>query len=88
MPGFIESQTGVTNSYSLSDPFYNLKEGLKLELTMPVNVENDSVAIAMAEKSFAGASGFPDYMFFSIDMLTNGASGLVDAGFFNNDWLL
>lgn len=43
---------------------------------------------ATANQYFAGASGFPDYMFFSIDMLTNGASGLVDVGFFNNDWSL
>ncbi len=43
---------------------------------------------ATANQYFAGASGFPDYMFFSIDMLTKGASGLVDVGFFNNDWTL
>lgn len=43
---------------------------------------------ATANQYMAGASGFPDYMFFSIDMLTNGASGLVDVGFFNNDWSL
>lgn len=41
---------------------------------------------AMANQYFAGASGFPDYMFFRFDMLKNGSDGLVDVGFYNNQW--
>ncbi len=52
MPGFIDSRTGVNNSYPQSDSFHNLREGLQRLLDVPVVVENDSVAIAMAEKSF------------------------------------
>ncbi|MBD1433987.1 prolyl oligopeptidase family serine peptidase [Sphingobacterium sp. DN00404] len=39
-----------------------------------------------ANQYFAGASGFPDYMFFRFDMLESGSDGLVDVGFYNNQW--
>ena len=41
---------------------------------------------ALANQYFAGASGFPDFMIFSIDMLQAGADGIKMAGFFDNDW--
>lgn len=41
---------------------------------------------ATANQYFAGASGFPDYMFFKLDMLKNGPEDVVDAGFYNNQW--
>ncbi|HVV04915.1 MAG TPA: alpha/beta hydrolase-fold protein [Puia sp.] len=41
---------------------------------------------ANANQYFAGASGFPDYMIFRLQMLQAGASGVLMAGFFDNDW--
>ncbi len=41
---------------------------------------------ATANQYFAGASGFPDYMFFKLDMLKYGPSSLIDVGFYTNDW--
>jgi len=41
---------------------------------------------ANANQYFAGASGFPDYMIFRLQMLQTGASGVLMAGFFNNSW--
>jgi len=41
---------------------------------------------ANANQYFAGASGFPDYMIFRLQMLQAGASGVLMAGFFNNSW--
>src|SRR5690606_6649980 len=41
---------------------------------------------ATANQYFAGASGFPDYMFFRMDMLKNGSEGVVKAGFYSNTW--
>ncbi len=41
---------------------------------------------AGANQYFAGASGFPDYMFFKRSMLKDGAAGLIDAGFYSNRW--
>ena len=41
---------------------------------------------ANANQYFAGASGFPDYMIFRLEMLQAGAQGVLMAGFFGNDW--
>lgn len=43
---------------------------------------------ATANQYFAGASGFPDYMFFRLDMLIDGSEDVVDAGFYSNSWTL
>lgn len=39
-----------------------------------------------ANQYFAGASGFPDFMIFGLDMLQNGSKGVKLAGFYDNDW--
>jgi hypothetical protein len=41
-----------------------------------------------ANQYFAGASGFPDFMLFGLDMLQSGGAGVKMAGFFDNDWKL
>lgn len=41
---------------------------------------------ANANQYFAGASGFPDFMIFGIDMLQTGSAGVKLAGFFDNQW--
>ena len=41
---------------------------------------------ALANQYFAGASGFPDFMIFSLDMLQTGANAIKMAGFFDNEW--
>ncbi|WP_204743321.1 carboxylesterase family protein [Pseudocnuella soli] len=43
---------------------------------------------ANANQYFAGASGFPDFMIFSLDMVQQGAAGLKSAGFFDHNWKL
>jgi dienelactone hydrolase len=43
---------------------------------------------AEANQYYAGGSGFPDYMIFSLDMLKYGEKGLKVAGYFNNEWKL
>jgi hypothetical protein len=43
---------------------------------------------ANANQYFAGGSGFPDYMIFSLDMLKDGSKGIKYAGFYGNDWNL
>lgn len=43
---------------------------------------------ANANQYFAGASGFPDFMVFGLDMLRLGGGGLKIAGFFDNEWKL
>jgi dipeptidyl aminopeptidase/acylaminoacyl peptidase len=41
-----------------------------------------------ANQYFAGASGFPDFMIFSLAMLQAGAGEIKMTGFFDNDWRL
>ena len=43
---------------------------------------------AEANQYFAGGSGFPDYMIFSLDMLSKGEAGIKAAGYFSNQWKL
>ena len=43
---------------------------------------------AYANQYFAGASGFPDFMIYSFDMLHKGAGEVKAAGFFDNNWKL
>ena len=43
---------------------------------------------ANANQYFAGASGFPDFMVYSLNMLQSGVSGVKMAGFFDHNWNL
>jgi dienelactone hydrolase len=43
---------------------------------------------ANANQYFAGASGFPDFMIFKLNMLKSGKDEVKMAGFFDNDWEL
>jgi hypothetical protein len=43
---------------------------------------------ANANQYFAGASGFPDFMIFKLDMLQQGSQAIKMAGFFDNQWKL
>ena len=63
------------------------------------NSNNASVAVitgtglkgmkaAFANQYFAGASGFPDYMIFTLEMLNRGVDEVKMAGFYDNEWRL
>ncbi|MBD1428360.1 MULTISPECIES: ROK family protein [Sphingobacterium] len=54
-PGFVDSHKGVNNSYSKESPLYDLPRRLKNDLKLDVYIENDSSAIAIAEKNFGKA---------------------------------
>ena len=43
---------------------------------------------ANANQYFAGASGFPDFMIFDLEMLQTAAYGVKLAGFYDNNWKL
>jgi hypothetical protein len=43
---------------------------------------------ANANQYFAGASGFPDFMVYSLQMLQSGINEVKIAGFFDNNWKL
>jgi poly(3-hydroxybutyrate) depolymerase len=43
---------------------------------------------ANANQYFAGASGFPDFMIYGLDMLVKGSQGVKLAGFYDHEWKL
>ena len=51
-PGFVDSYSGINNSYSKESPLYNIAERLQNELNINTYIENDSSAIAIAEQKF------------------------------------
>ncbi|MGN0004010.1 MAG: ROK family protein [Sphingobacterium composti] len=54
-PGFVDSQYGVNNSYSKDSPLHDLPYRFKKEFSIDTYIENDSSAIAIAEKNFGKA---------------------------------
>lgn len=54
-PGFVDSQLGVNNSYPKKSPLHDLAKRLKDALHINTYIENDSSAIAIAEKYFGKA---------------------------------
>lgn len=52
VPGFVDSVTGVNNSFPSTSPLFAIQENLQQEFKLPVFVENDSTAIAIAEHNF------------------------------------
>lgn len=54
-PGFVDSQHGVNNSYPKESPLYDLPNRLQKDLHIDAYIENDSSAIAIAEKNFGKA---------------------------------
>ncbi|WP_349681739.1 ROK family protein [Sphingobacterium sp. UBA7249] len=55
MPGFVNSETGLNESYSEGAPLYNLREQIELKFNIPVVIDNDSRCVAWAEKKFGAA---------------------------------
>ncbi|MGN5954666.1 ROK family transcriptional regulator [Sphingobacterium lactis] len=55
MPGFVDSNLGKNYSYPIDSPFYNLQSNLSKLIDLPVFIENDSSAIAIAEHHFGQA---------------------------------
>lgn len=62
MPGFIDIEQGVNATYLTSDGNIGLRERLSQRLGIPVFIENDSSAIAIAELHFGAAQDMQDVM--------------------------
>jgi len=52
MPGFVNSTTGLNNSYTENNPLHYLKNTLETEFNIPTVIDNDSRCVAWAEKEF------------------------------------
>ncbi len=62
MPGFIDIEKGVNASFFTDDDHLGLRDRLIQRLGLPVYIENDSSAIAIAELNFGAAKGMRDVM--------------------------
>lgn len=52
IPGFVDSADGVNSSFPLSSPMYSLRQNVEDHFGVQTYLENDSSAIAIAEKYF------------------------------------
>ncbi|PUV22365.1 ROK family protein [Sphingobacterium athyrii] len=55
MPGFVNADSGLNESYSSQSPLYNIKEKVELKFNKPAVIDNDSRCVAWAEKKFGEA---------------------------------
>ncbi len=55
MPGFVNSETGLNESYNSDSPLYNIKELIEQKFNVLAVIDNDSRCVAWAEKKFGNA---------------------------------
>ncbi len=55
MPGFVNSETGLNESYHEESPLYNIREQIERRFKIPAVIDNDSRCVAWAEKKFGEA---------------------------------
>jgi len=55
MPGFVDTDTGLNESYNEDSSLYNIRELIEKEFHLPTIIDNDSRCVAWAEKKFGGA---------------------------------
>lgn len=67
IPGFVDYQSGLNNSYPIDSPLHSLKKNLETEFNLPVFIENDSKAIAIAEHNFGVAKSYKDVMVINLN---------------------
>lgn len=52
MPGFVDSENGLNTSFTSQSPLYTLRQRIEEHFGIQTYLENDSSAIAIAEKNF------------------------------------
>jgi len=62
MPGFIDVEKGINASFFTDNDQIGLRDRLIQRFSLPVYIENDSSAIAIAELHFGSAKGLRDVM--------------------------
>ncbi|HBW79587.1 MAG TPA: ROK family protein [Sphingobacterium sp.] len=55
IPGFVNSELGVNESYPHNHPLYRIKSSIEAKYQISTVIENDSRCIAIAEKEFGSA---------------------------------
>jgi predicted esterase len=67
---------------------YRSKDNIASSVAAVTGTGLQGMHAADANQYFSGGSGFPDYMIFSSDMVKDGATGVLHAGFYDNHWKL
>lgn len=57
IPGFVDTDTGLNESYNEDSPLYNIRELVEQKFNIHTVIDNDSRCVAWAEKKFGGAQG-------------------------------
>ncbi|MFU1858936.1 ROK family protein [Sphingobacterium sp. NGMCC 1.201703] len=52
MPGFVNANLGVNDSFADNNPLHHLKHNIEKKLNIPTIIDNDSHCVAWAEKEF------------------------------------
>lgn len=79
MPGFIDIEKGINATYLTNEGGPGLRDRLATRLRLPVAIENDSSAIAIAELNFGAAKNMQDVMVVNVGwgiglgMIVNGS---------------
>ncbi|MEZ0450287.1 ROK family protein [Sphingobacterium thalpophilum] len=67
MPGFVNSELGVNESYPAQHPLYKIKKDIEKKYRVPTVIENDSRCIALAEKEFGLAKNIKNSLIINLN---------------------
>ncbi|CAM3794544.1 ROK family protein [Sphingobacterium prati] len=87
MPGFVNSELGVNESYPISHHLYGIKNTIEKKYGIPTVIENDSRCIALAEKEFGLAKNIENSLIINLNwgvglgIIINGAVFKGESGF-------
>ncbi len=87
MPGFVNSELGVNESYPVSHPLYKIKSKIEKKYKIATVIENDSRCIALAEKEFGLAKNIEHSLIINLNwgvglgIIINGSVFKGESGF-------
>lgn len=67
MPGFVNSELGVNESYPVTHPLYKIKNKIEKKYKVATVIENDSRCIALAEKEFGFAKNIENSLIINLN---------------------
>ncbi|MDF2475724.1 MAG: hypothetical protein K0S24_1207 [Sphingobacterium sp.] len=67
MPGFVNSELGVNESYPITHPLYKIKNKIEEKYKVATVIENDSRCIALAEKEFGLAKNIENSLIINLN---------------------
>lgn len=67
MPGFVNSELGVNESYPITHPLYKIKNKIEKKYKVATVIENDSRCIALAEKEFGLAKNIENSLIINLN---------------------